>query len=203
MNNLLDIDPSSLPPDPDAQDKEKEEQQDASAVSGNGGGEPDVKYWAFGAKWYDLEPEDIEAMADNEHELDEWLKDQLKPDVELAESMLACMVVKNDPENGDYTIALWSEGSIVVEPNDNEEKRSDEHAGEIVSSEEVSEFLQRSLEIIRHALSTVTIVIDKYSEQAKSVGIDLKLLGDLTADPSATMEKIEKAVANPKESLKQ
>ena len=196
MNNLLDKEHFNLPEDPDKEDGQP------AAPGETTGGEPDVKYWAFGAKWEDLEPEDIEAMAVDEDGFDAWLRDELKPDVEMAESMLACMVVKNDPENGDYTIALWTEGSVVVEPNGDGEKRSDEHAGEIVSSEEVSEFFQRALEIIRHALDTVAVVIDKYGERAKNVGIDLKVLGDLTADPTTTMEKVEKAVANPKENLK-
>ena len=192
MNNLLNID-ASLPPDPDAQDQNGVNANDKEA---------DVKYWAFGAKWEDLEPEDIDALANDENDFNNWLKDELKPDVELAEEILACMVVKNDPENGDYTIALWNDGSIVVEPNDDKEKRSKEHEGEIVSSEEVSEFLQRSLEIIEHALKTAVVIIDKYGEQAKNVGINLKVLGDLIADPNVTIEKIKKVIANPKENLK-
>ena len=192
MNNLLNID-ASLPPDPDAQDQNGVNANDKEA---------DVKYWAFGAKWEDLEPEDIDALANDENDFNNWLKDELKPDVELAEEILACMVVKNDPENGDYTIALWNDGSIVVEPNDDKEKRSKEHEGEIVSSEEVSEFLQRSLEIIEHALKTAVVIIDKYGEQAKNVGINLKVLGDLIADPNVTIEKIKKVISNPKENLK-
>ncbi len=193
MNNLLNTD-DAIPPDPDALEQDSE--KNTSNENAN------VKYWAFGARWDDLEPEDIDALAEDENEFDDWLKNEVKPDVELAESILACMVVKNDPENGDYTIALWDDGSIAVEPNGDTEKRSSEHAGEIVSSESVSEFLQRSLEIIEHSLKTAAVIIDKYGERAKTIGIDLKILGDLTADPDATMDKIKKTVANPKENLK-
>ena len=190
MNNLIDIE--NVPPNPD-------DPEDVNYNENNG--EPEVLYWAFGSKWQEVTTDDIDEMAEDEEEFRDWLVEYLKEDVEMAETMLACMVVKNDPDNGNYTIALWTEGNINVESNDGE-KRSVEHAVEIVLTEEVSEFFNRSLEIIENALNTATVIVDKYSEEARNAGVNLQLLADLTSDPNKTMDKIKQAVADPKEYLK-